>query len=303
MIKNRYIIHINWTSVWYLGCILLLSGCDLSRSVPLDPPDYKPQLLIHCLASPSSGAQVDIQYNKPLREEDNDLVPPLPQMKVWLLKNGERSQVFTQDGIGIYSISADDLSLEPRKNYALEVEDLTNNNIYTSGASMLPPMPKIISTSAIRDSNYVDNFSLEIILNKVNHPVKAISVFPILLDSLGQPAMRISDGSVQKLMPWSKVRYGLQYNNDEIWSEKKMLFRLPAGYLNDEDHYFPANQVNVYVMYLSDDLTRFARDLEESFFSGEDIFQMVRPVYSNFQKAAGIFGLYNEIQLKIDIKG
>lgn len=294
---------INRTCVWYVGRILMLTGCELSRSIPLDPPDYKPQLLIHCLASPMTGAQADIRYNKPLKEKDDNLVPPLPQMKVWLLKNGKRSQAFSQDSIGRFSISADNLSLEPENSYALEVVDMTNNTIYTSGSSLLPPKPQINFATAIRDSDYVDNFALKILLEEVKEPVQAISVFPVLLDSLGQPAKRISGGGIQKLTPWPKVRYRVQYNNDETWTEKELLYRLQAGYLNNEDNYFPAREVNVYVMYLSDDLARFVRDLEESYFSGEDIFQMVRPIYSNFQNASGIFGLYNEIQLKIDIKG
>lgn len=303
MILKNYIAQINRICLWCVCGILAVAGCELSRSVPLDPPDYKPQLMIHCLASPLSGAQADIRYNKPLREEDNDLVPPLPQMEVWLLKNGERNQVFSQDSMGRFSISAGDLTLEPGYSYALEVVDLTRDETYTSGNSELPVEPDIRSATARRDSDFVDNYALEIHLNEVEEPVKVVSVFPVLLDSLGQPAKRISGGDIQNLTPWSKVRYRVQYPNDETWMEKELLYRLRAGYLDDEDNYYPARQVMVYVMYLSDDLARFVRDLEESYFSGEDIFQIVRPVYSNFQKAAGIFGIYHEIQLKLEIEG
>ncbi len=94
----------------------------------------------------------------------------------------------------------------------------------------------------------------------------------------------------------------MQYTNAGTWKEKELLFRLRGGYLDDEDEYIVAEHVHVYVMYLSDDLSRFMRDLEDLFFSGEDIFEMVRPVYSNFQKAAGIFGLYNEVELVVEIE-
>lgn len=184
----------------------------------------------------------------------------------------------------------------------MEVVDLTKNEIYTSDSNPLPIQPEIVSATAKRDSDFVDNYALEILLEGVEEPVQAISVFPVLLDSLGLPALKISGGNIQTLTPWRKVRSRVQYTNDETWTEKELLFRLRAGYLDDEDNYYPAKQVNVYVMYLSDDQARFIRDLEESYFSGEDIFQIVRPVYSNFQKASGIFGLYNEVRLELEIE-
>lgn len=81
-----------------------------------------------------------------------------------------------------------------------------------------------------------------------------------------------------------------------------MLLRLRVGYQDQNNEYINADHSNITVMYLSDDLTRFVRDLEESYFSGEDIFQMARPMHSNFQKDAGIFGLYTEVVLEVEIE-
>ena len=299
---KKYIKRIHRICLWCVCGILILTGCERSRNVPLDPPIYKPQLMIHCLASPLSGAQAEIRYNKPLRDEDIDLVPPLPQMEAWLLNNGERIQTFTQDSSGSFSIPAGDLILETGKDYAMEVVDLTNDRTYISGSTTLPEQPGIHSITAKRDIASFGEYALEILLEGVDQPVKAISVFPVLLDSLGQPVTQIPDGSLVKLTPWNKVRYYLWYNNDGTWSEKELLLRQRGGYQDKNDEYINANEVNVTVTYLSEELTRFVRDLDETYFSGEDIFQLVRPVYSNFKNTAGIFGVYNEIELKVEIE-
>lgn len=293
---------LKWIHLLALIGILVLGGCEMSRTVPLEPPVYKPQLMIHCLASPQSGAQAIIRYNKPLREEDNDLIPPLPQMEAWLLMEGERIQAFVQDSAYRFSISADDLSLLPGNSYAMEILDLTNDQVYISGSSLLPEQPKVHSATAKWQDEYLVDYALEILLDGVDRPVEAVSVFPVLLDSMGQPVTKISGGSIQKLTPWSKIQSRVQYNNAGTWTEKELLFRLRGSYQDKNDEHVSADHVDVTVMYLSDDLARFVRDLEESYFSGEDIFQMVRPVYSNFQKAAGIFGLYNEVGMVLEIK-
>ncbi len=153
--------RINWIIVVLVSGILVLAGCELSRTVPLDPPNYKPQLMIHCLASPLSGAQAVIRYNKPLGEEKDELIPPLPRMEVWLLMNGERIQAFIQDSIDRFSIAADDLSLEPGNSYAMEVIDLTNDQTYISGSSILPEQPGIVSATAKGDIASFGDYALD----------------------------------------------------------------------------------------------------------------------------------------------
>lgn len=283
-------------------CCIVVSSCEMSRTVPLDPPAYKPQLMIHCLASPQSGAQAVIRYNKPLGEEHDELIPPLPQIEAWLLMGGERIQAFEKDSTGYFSIAADDLTLEPGSSYAMEVVDQTNDRTYISGSSPLPEQPAFLSATAKRDSDYFVDYALEIILDGVDRPVDAISVFPVLLDSVGLPVGQVPGETARKYKPWNKVKSRVHYNNAGIWTEKELLFRLRGGYQDKNDEYVNADHVNIAVVYLSEDLTRFVRDLAESYFSGEDIFQMVRPVYSNFQKAAGIFGLYNEVELEVEIE-
>src|SRR5690625_6401495 len=71
--ENRGLNHSFFKSVKYVSllflCISFLwTGCELSRTVPLDDPLYRPQLLIHGMASPRSGAEVGIRYNEPLVE-------------------------------------------------------------------------------------------------------------------------------------------------------------------------------------------------------------------------------------------
>lgn len=302
MNRKKYYTQLRWIPIWVLSGILALTGCELSRTVPMEPPIYKPQLMIHCLMSPVSGAQAVIQYNKPLGEEKDELTPPLPRMEAWLLMNGERIQAFEQDSTDQFRISADDLVLEVGNSYALEVVDLTNGRSYISGNSQLPEQPNVLTATTKRDSIYSFDYALKILLKGVASPVKAISVSSVLLDSIGLPVGQTTGQNIQKHKPWNKIKSRVQYINDETWTEKELLFRLRGGYQDKNDEYVNADHVDVTVVYLSEDLARFVRDLGDLYFSGEDIFQMVRPVHSNFQKASGIFGLYNEIELELEIE-
>jgi len=310
MIKTRENITRLWGkySLWMIQADLLVlfillvtTGCEISRSVPLDRPVYKPQLVIQCLASPQSGAEAIIRYNRPLVGE-NAKIPSLPRMEVYLLREDDRFHTFSQDSTDRFSIAASDLLLEAETDYALEVRDLDNERVYTSGGSRLPDRPVLLSVNAVPVTGYENQYALEINLGPSDHPVEAIAVFPVLLDSMGQPAERLSEWDIQKVTPWKKVSSGIQYVNEEAWSDKKLLYRNSRNYFDEEENVVWANELVVYVSYLSRDLSRFVRDVSDLYFSGEDIFEPSRPVYSNIQNAAGIFGIYNEVRREVKIE-
>src|SRR5690625_7460929 len=99
--ENRGLNHSFFKSVKYVSllflCISFLwPGCELSRTVPLDDPLYRPQLLIHGMASPRSGAEVGIRYNEPWvggRAE----IPDLPRLEAYRVRNGTRDVKFGED--------------------------------------------------------------------------------------------------------------------------------------------------------------------------------------------------------------
>lgn len=305
---NQYLRLQNYSwdfTLQWVGLILIMitiSGCERSRTIAREPPDYEPQLTIHCLVSPQSGAQAIIMYNEPLGENPDGLIPQIPVLEVWLLLNGKRYKKFESDSVSRYNIPSEELDLVIGESYAMEVVDHSNDKFYVSGNSHLPDKPRILSAKAIRDSGFADHFALEVVLGKSEFTIDAISVFPIILDSLGLPVVQLSGGNRQVLTPWEKINSHVRYNNEGSWTESKLLFRLQSGYTDDENHFYNSDQVDITVVYLSEELSRFVRDVDELHFSGEDIFQMVRPVYSNFQSGSGIFGLYNETRKELIIE-
>lgn len=302
--ENRGLNHsffksIKYVSLLFLCISFLWTGCELSRTVPLDDPLYRPQLLIHGMASPRSGAEVGIRYNEPLVEGKAE-IPDLPRLEVYLLRDGTRYLEFEEDSSGKFIIPGEELLLEPQRDYALEVQDLENGKTYVSGNSQLPEYPDLQSVEAV--VNMGKGYNLGLRIGQVEHSVEAIAIYPVLLDSMGQPAVRLSQWETQQVTPWNKIRSGVQYLNETKWVTKELLLLLYRGYLNDQGENVMSEKVDLYVSFLSPELTAFVRDLEESFYSGEDIFQAVRPMYSSFPNTPGVFGLYNEVVRKVEIQ-
>ncbi|WP_236977747.1 DUF4249 family protein [Membranihabitans maritimus] len=282
--------------------IFLTYSCEMSRKVPLDAPIYQPQLVIQGLVSPLSGARAIIRYNQPLGDNDVD-VPQLPKMEVYLIENGERVAMFEQDSADQFSIPAENLDLSAGMDYAMEVVDLTHERKYVSSDSRLPDPVEVQTIYATQDSHFMDDYALGISLGEVEQKVEAVSVYPVLLDSMMQPVKQISNWQTQEVNFWNKISTRVEYTNDGLWTkEKELLFRLSRDYLNEGGEPMLADHVDVYITYLPTDLTRFVRDLEELYFSGEDIFQQVRPVYSNFDNAQGVFGVFSETKRRLEIR-
>lgn len=145
-------------------------------------------------------------------------------------------------------------------------------------------------------------YNLDLRFGLVEHPVEAIAIYPVLLDSMGLPAERLSQWETQQVTPWNKIRSGVQYLNESKWATKDLLLLLYRGYLDAQGENVKSEEIDLYVSFLSTELTAFVRDLEERFYSGEDIFQAVRPMYSSFPNTPGVFGLYNEVVRKVEIK-
>lgn len=53
-------------------------------------------------------------------------------------------------------------------------------------------------------------------------------------------------------------------------------------------------KVILYTVYLSPEIAKLNEEIENTYALGEDIFYNIRPSFSNFSEAYGVFGLYNE---------
>lgn len=284
---------------WICG---LCTACEMSRTVPLNGTLYQPQLVIHGMASPLSGAAAVVRYNEPLPGTKAD-IPELPPLEVNLLRDGERFLSFAEDSTGSFRIPPAELNWEEGRDYALEVRDVGTGEIYVSGSSRLPEAPDIREARAESGEWSANLYSLKLMLGPVREPVKAMAVYPILLDSLGRPVGPQSEWDSQKISPGNKIRNGVQYFNEEVWSEREVLLQRSRSYRGATDEeYFLSGEIDLYVSYLSPELTAFVRDMEEMLDSGEDIFQVARPLYSNFQKVPGVFGLYNEVKMRLPVQ-
>lgn len=306
--NNRHVLQFGhgvlekWNFIFLLGVIHLFSGgCEMNRTVPLDDPVYHPQLMIHGMASPRSGAEVGIHYSEPLPGKKAE-IPGLPALEIFLLRDGETYLRFGEDSVGSFSIPAEDLSLEMNRDYALEVRDFDSGEVFISGNSQLPEQPDLLFAQATQAKRYRGRYYLELSLGPVEEFIEAISIYPVILDSLGVPVTRLSQWQIQEVTPWNKVRAGVQYMNEEKWKVKDLLIRQNRSYLGIDEKDLLSENIDLYVSYLSGELTSFIQDIEESFYSGENIFEIVRPIYSNFQNTSGVFGLYNEVKLELEIK-
>lgn len=287
-------------------CLLIgltaFTNCEMSRTVPMNDPAYQPKLIIHGMASPLSGAFAVIQYNEPLPGMKGR-IPELPLLEVVLLRDGDRYLSFTEDSTGHFRIPPEDRMLEDGRDYALEVRNLDAGVTYVSSDSRLPPRPELRTAEARWGEWPLDLYSLRMIPEPVKEPVKAMAVYPVLLDSTGQPAIQLSERDFQRLTPWYKIRSNVQYFNAETWTDEKEVLLSKTRYYRDaRGESVAAEELDLYVSYLSPELTAFVRDMEEMFYSGEDIFQAVRPVYSNFPTTPGAFGLYNEVNMRLEIE-
>lgn len=279
-------------------CGIVFQSCEISHSVPFDFPDYKPELIIHAVASPQSGARVLVKYNQPAGSI-RGVVPALPALEVYLLEQGQRIHLFRQDSISIvldnqyevetahFSITSDSLDLRQGVGYSLQVIDQHSMKHYESAEVYLPPTPQVnqLNVDCRSTSDRTCYVSAE--LGAVDKSISAISITGRYLDTA-----LIDD----YYRPLNNRLFNpeLIYPDVDSWDNylaASSFFQSIRPSRDSLDQLYP---VRVSIAYLSYDLAQLIREVNGNYAIGEDIFAVLRPLHSNFRNAFGVFGLYNE---------
>lgn len=279
-------------------CILGLSlvvmvSCEKSTTLPLDLPSYEPHLMIFGNAGPLSGAQVIVRHSEPL-DGASGQIPSLPDLQVVLVENNGRKLLFREDSTGYFSIPAVDLQLKPDNQYALMVTDISSQEVFQSSPVSLPEQPTILETDIEIDTSNRVSF-LNITLDKIEKSVAAFSLTYIRLDS--------AQNDLEPRIFRTRVQSNHIYYPDQIvWGTQEISEYVEYFVRTKDNGSLKAQYFDVVVTYLSQELARYARDVNESNYFGEDIFQAIRPVFSNIETDHGLFGLYNEATVRIKIE-
>lgn len=270
-----------------LLAILLFAGCtEHKKTVPFDFPDYTPRLIVLSSVGTISGAEASLSWSKPLNGQSGT-VPLLPDLSVFLLENGMRMKKFTsvKDSAGYFIIPPDELELKESVPYAIEIFMEDKGESIFSESCRLPEKPILENVKVYVDENTPFWFDLTWSQAEAGEGIGAISLYPFLLDSEN----RLVD----------TPRLGYYYLSSEFRyiderpvpprNGKKRFERL----INVENSELAAG-AEIRLAYLSPELARFKKEMDELGYLGESIYQTVRPLYSNIIGAEGIFGLYNE---------
>ncbi len=286
--------------VWTFLSFLVVAGCEISRSVPFELPEYEEELIIHAVASPQSGGRAVIKYSQPVAGFPGK-APDLPDFQAFLTKKNHPVGQFRLDSVSVVkdnsflvqtrflSISPDSLIIEPDQFYAMEVFDPGTQKHYRSSPVHLPPKP------IVEEFNMDCTGSRCIVtstLGSVHSPVHAISINGKF------PAYAIEDNYLKDLT--NKI-----FNNDLIYPAPNQWENyyatsefVQAVRRNPLDTLAPPVDIRVSISYLSYDIAQLIREIHGTHSIGEDIFQLIRPFHSNFHtedgSVFGIFGLYNE---------
>lgn len=270
----------------------IMFSCERTTTIPLDIPTYEPQLMIFGTAGPLSGAHIIVKYSQPLEGLPGQ-VPTLPDLKISLMGNNGSEYLLQEDSSGYYSLPGKDLHLNSETMYYLMVVNRQTQEFYQSSPVSLPEQPEILGTEIEVDSANRGSF-LDITLGAINEPVDAFSIHYIRLDS--------AQKDLESRSFSSRIQgHQMHYPEQEIWDSKKFSAYVENYVRIENNETVNAYFLDVEVTYLSKDLARYARDVNETDYYGEDIFQAVRPVFSNIQGNHGIFGLFNEAVLRIEI--
>jgi len=282
--------------------LLTVSGfwisCEVSRSVSFDFPDYEPTLIIDGAASPQSGAMVQIQYNFP-EEGVKGVISDLPALEVSIVSESKKywlqldSVPIVEEGVrdierAYYSLSPESLPIDLEHLYYLEVRDLSNDKVYESTRVALPPLP-VIENVGIECHDMYQTCETIVGLGPVlqHETISAISL------KVRYPDSTMIDKNlreeVRKLFPGK-----LSYPNRGGWDQYMVstTFRRPHHPPQDTVHL--ERKVILHTAYLSPEIAKLKEEIENTYALGEDIFYNIRPFYSNFSEAYGVFGLYNE---------
>lgn len=282
---------------------VLWQACEISHSIPFDFPDYEPVLIIHAVASPQSGATARIQYNQPAGGIQGE-APDLPPLEAYILQEGKPVNRFLQDSVSMikvgrdevqrafFSIPPDSLNLVPDLPYTLQVIDRSNNQIYKSSAVYLPPEPNVedlkIDCSA---TNNKCSFSVE--TGAVQEIIAAISI------KVKYPDIMFTD-EYYRSQNEQVFNYNLIYPDLDRWESYQTGSSFSRYVRTSQDSATLAMKVNIHTAYVSPEIAELIREINENYALGEDIFATLRPFYSNFTNAVGVFGLYNEEIRKIE---
>lgn len=273
-------------------CMIALSSCDKSITIPLDPIEYTPHLMIYGIASPQSGALVNIEYNRPFSGLEDE-VPNLPSLEVYLLVSGEKKYRLNEDSTGHFSLAPEEIDLKSTEGYSLWVRDLDLNVEYQSAIEKLPIQPIILDDEILSVSDSQKVF-VQIILGQVDQPIEGYSIVTSLLDS---NLVNLSSKSFR-----NKIRQ-MQIPDAVTWDEKPVTILInPEQYDMENEVVFYAPYVLIDVTYYSKGLAFFSKDASQYLSSGEDIYQVVQPIYSNISGNHGVFGLYTEEEILVKLE-
>ncbi|PRD49376.1 DUF4249 domain-containing protein [Sphingobacterium haloxyli] len=274
--------------VW-LGC------SDHKTSIPIEFPEYEPQLVVQAAVGPISGAEATIGWSLPLHGQPGE-VPTHPNLSVFLLEDERRVQQFSAhpDSTGYFSISPDQLKLNQGMAYALELlfED-TKESLF-SEVDYLPAEPVMKDAQASIDIDIPAWYELSLMQAPAEKGVGAISILPILLNGAGVPTVK---SGLEAYFRSPEFRYvdggNLLQRNVQIRGSREIRSNEVSTELG--------HNLDVRLVYLSSGLARFRKEVDALGYFGESIYQTVRPIYSNIPGAVGVFGVYNEASATVPI--
>jgi len=270
---------------------IMILACEKSITVPLEKTFYEPKLMIFGSASPLSGAQVIIRFSEPIAGIDS--IPELSDFEVAISSEKGREYNLREDSTGYFSLPGDSILLNPEESYQLRVTNLSTGEMHTSSTVQLPETPKISEVSLDVDTSTRTSL-VHTTLGEVKSVIEALSFSVSRLDS------------TKRDLENRKFKTRIQgpniiYPDQEIWRSKKFSQQINNFVRTEDGGIIKAYYIDVVVTFFSEDLARFARDINETNYYGEDIFQLVRPVYSNIEEGHGIFGLFNEASVRLKL--
>lgn len=281
-------------NLWIAICVAVsLIGCtDHKTTIPFEFPEYTPRLVVLSSIGTISGGEAVVSWSQPLRGQTG-VVPALPKLSVFLLEEGVRIIKFKEvpDSAGYFAIDPEDFSPKLGAGYAIEILMEEKAERITSSKCYLPEKPVLTDVKIELNPNLPSSYTLNWSQGSTKEGIGATALCPFLIDEKGimttkqglaayyhSPEFRYTDGKPLYERTGNK-RFDRQVKKDDGTKEL-------------------AKEVDVRLAFLSPDLARFKKEIDQLGYLGESIFQTVRPLYSNIIGAEGIFGLYNEASVR-----
>lgn len=281
-------------NIWIAICAAVaLIGCtDHKTTIPFEFPEYKPRLIVLSSLGTISGGEAVVSWSKPLRGQSG-IVPALPKLSVFLLEEGERIIKFSEvpDSAGYFAVAPEDFSPKLGAAYNIEILIEEKAERITSERCYLPEKPVLTDVKIELNPNVPTWYTLTWTQGAANGGIGATALYPFLIDEQGEIAAK-QGLSAYYLSP------EFRYTDGKPLPGRKgnKRFDLPINKVGSTTEL--AKEVDIRLAFLSPELARFKKELDELGYLGESIFQTVRPLYSNIIGAEGIFGLYNESSVK-----